>query len=139
MRNQVILFLLFVPALSFANPKDLGALKLESQKAREELAKEKSFEKISKKLKDFEASINATIKDYEKANPKEGDANEEKVVKFSYRFEPLFALTRTKPDKTTCEKTRGRIEFEDLSGKEEDAPLSENAEEALKWLPLLCE
>lgn len=118
--------------------KDVTAMIKESQALRESAAKETSAAGRLKKLKEFETSLNAAIKSYEKAAPTEGGEAEEKVVKFSFRFEPIFEMSKKKFTKSDCEKARGRIELEDQSGKPEGSPLSANAEEALKWLELIC-
>jgi hypothetical protein len=139
MRFQLVILGILLPGFAFAAIKNVTDLMKESQGARAETAKELSFEKKSKRLKDFEINLNATIKAYEKDSPTEGGDDEEKVVKFSYRFEPLFALASQKAaGKESCAKTKHQIEFEDKSGKAEDAKLSEAAEESLKWLELLC-
>jgi hypothetical protein len=138
MRYALILITSFFAQITFAAPKDVAAMMKESQAARELAAKEKDATAKIKKLKAFEASLNATIKDYEKELPTEGNEAEEKVVKFSYRFEPLFDLASAKVTKEACEKTRGQIQKDDQTGKPEGAALSANAEEALKWVDVLC-
>lgn len=138
MRRSVILLTTLFCSLAWAAPKDFAAITKESQTARESAAKEKDLSKRLKKFKDFEASLNATIKDYEKESPEEGSDAEEKVVKLSYRFEPVSELAGKKISKEGCEKTKERIAFEDRGNKDEDAKLTPAAEEALKWVDLLC-
>jgi hypothetical protein len=124
--------------VTLAAPKDVTAMMSESQSLREAAEKEKTPDKRIKKLKEFERNLKATIKAYEKDSPTEGGDAEEKVVKFSYRFEPVFELAGKKITEAECEKAKGRIEHEDKSGRPEDATLSANAEEALKWLAAIC-
>lgn len=138
MRYEVILIATFCTQLAIAAPKDVTAVMKESQTAREIAMKEKEASAKLQKLKAFETSLNATIKDYEKASPTEGNEAEEKVVKFSYRFEPLFDLANAKVTKEACEKAKGQIQKDDQSGKPEGAALSVNAEEALKWVDVIC-
>lgn len=138
MRYALVLAFFFFAQFAFGTPKDVTAIMKESQATREAASKEKDSNAKIKKLKDFESSLNATIKDYEKEAPIEGSEAEEKVVKFSYRFEPLFDLTNAKITKDSCAKTKGQIEKDDLTGKAEGSPLSENAKEALRWLEVLC-
>lgn len=140
MRNQVMIFLTitFITTLAVATPKDVTAMMSESKTARESLSKEKDSAKKIEKLKAFEKVLNATLQDYEKENPEEGGDAEEKVAKFSYRFEPVFELASKKIAKTECDKTKGRIELEDRSGKAEEADLSDAAKEALKWVDVIC-
>jgi hypothetical protein len=139
MRLQIIIAIFLFPIFSSATPKTAAELMQDSQSARAEVSKKKSFSKTAKKLKDFENSLNMTIKEYEKESPLEGGEEEEKVVKFSYRFEGPFNLAGLKSaNKKVCEKIRSQIEFEDKTGQTEDAKLSEAAEESLKWLELLC-
>ncbi|MBS1970303.1 MAG: hypothetical protein JSU04_08340 [Bdellovibrionales bacterium] len=139
MHNKIVILITFmVSVTALASPKDVAAMIKESQSLREAAAKETSAAGRLKKLKEFETSLNAEIKSYEKASPTEGGDAEEKVVKFSFRFEPIFDLSKKKFTKTDCDKAKGRIELEDMSGKPEGSPLSANAEEALKWLEVVC-
>lgn len=138
MRIQIAMLFIFPPVLCFAAPKDLPALMKESQVARKSLAKETSLEKKIKKFKEFESSLNATIKDYRKESPTEGGSAEEKVMKFSYSLEPISELTSKKIVKDDCAKTKGNIELEEQSGKPEGSSLSKDAIEALKWVEILC-
>lgn len=118
--------------------KDVTVMIKESQALRQSAMKESNTTGRLKKLKEFETSLNAAIKSYEKVSPTEGGDAEEKVVKFSFRFEPIFEMSKKKFTKSDCDKAKGRIELEDQSGKPEGSPLSANAEEALKWLDLVC-
>lgn len=139
MRAKIALTFLFSTSIAFAAaPKDLGAMMKESQEARATATKETSPAKKTEALKGFEKSLNATIKDYEKANPTVGTDAEEKVVKFSYRFEPVFALAAKKISASECTKTREQIEKEDLGNKPEGTALTANAQEALLWVDILC-
>lgn len=138
MRRQIVLLVTFISSTSLATPKDVIAVMKESQTSRENLSKEKDSAKKLEKLKEFEKSLSATLQDYEKENPEEGGDAEEKVAKFSYRFEPVFELATKKITKAACDKTKGRIELEDRSGKTEDADLSDAAKEALKWVDVIC-
>lgn len=138
MRYEVILFSLLLTSTAIAAPKDITAVMKESQSARESIAKEKDSAKKIKKLKELESSINATIKDYEKESPTEGGDAEEKVVKFSYRLEHVFDLASGKITKEVCDKTKGLIKKDDEANSPAGAPLSANAEEALKWADLIC-
>lgn len=138
MHYEVIISLLLFTSAAIAAPKDIAAVMKESQSARESIAKEKDPTKKIKKLKEFETSINATIKDYEKESPAEGGDAEEKVVKFSYRLEHAFDLANSKITKDACEKAKGLIRKDDEANAPAGAPLSANAEEALKWVEVLC-
>lgn len=152
MRNKLVVSSIFIIVFNMANaalaatsekssstaPKDVAAVMKESQALREAAAKETSPAGKLKKLKEFETSLNDAIKSYEKASPTEGGEAEEKVVKFSFRFEPIFEMSKKKFAKSDCDKARGRIELEDQSGKPEGSPLSANAEEAIKWLDVVC-
>jgi hypothetical protein len=142
MHNAVTVLITLLTSLAATSAavtlKDVEALMKESQALRETAAKEKNSAGRLKKLQEFETSLNAALKAYEASSPAEGGEAEEKVVKFSFRFEPVFELSKKKFAKSDCAKARGRIELEDQSGKSEGSPLSANAEEALKWLELIC-
>lgn len=140
MRFYQVISLLLFPALTLAAPKDFKTMMDLSQKLRSEMAKEKSFEKKSQKLKDLEKDFKATIKEYEKLNPEEGTTAEEKVAKFFYGMEPVFKLANgKKPSSKDCEKTLQQIDFEDRGSREENAALTANAVEAQAWVKTLCE
>lgn len=133
-----LITLLLLPLASLATPKEATHLLAESRNLRAKATHESSFEKKSQIFKAFEATLKSTIKDYVSATPNEGGSAEEKVVKLSFRFEPLAALATRKPTPADCEKTRHQIEFLDKSGKGEENPLTEGAAEALKWVDLFC-
>ncbi|MGZ3744374.1 MAG: hypothetical protein ACXWRE_09690 [Pseudobdellovibrionaceae bacterium] len=140
MRFLLILLLLLSPALSSATLKTVTDLMNEAKENRAEISPQNSLEEKLKKLRQFENSLSSTLKGYIKASAQEGGEAEEKVAKFSYRFEVLFKLSRQKQiNPEACKKSRHQIEFEDKSGKSEDAKLSEAAEEALQWLDLICD
>lgn len=138
MRYALVFTISLFTQLAFAAPKDAATMMKESQSARETAAKEKDITAKLKKLKEFETSLYATIKDYEKASPTEGGDAEENVVKLSFRFEPLFDLAKAKVSKATCAKAKGQIEKDDQANQPPGAALSDNAKEALNWLDVLC-
>ncbi|HEY8270130.1 MAG TPA: hypothetical protein VIG33_04530 [Pseudobdellovibrionaceae bacterium] len=139
MHFQLIFLLFLFPAFSYATLQTTAEFMEQSHKTRETLSKDASFKKIADELQTFEKSLNTAIQEYEKDSPLEGGDEEEKVFKLSFGFKNIFNLAKQKSaSKEACEKAKHQIEFEDKSGLDEDAKLSEAAEEALKWLELLC-
>ncbi|CAE79687.1 hypothetical protein AB1A81_08355 [Bdellovibrio bacteriovorus] len=109
----------------------------ESQAAFEKASKETTFEKKGTALKALEKSFEATLNQYEKSNPTEGDDKEQDVARLFYTLEPAFELAKLK-DKTKKDCARKKQDVMTGDNQAEDAPASPNAKEALRWIELLC-
>ena len=109
----------------------------ESQTAFEKAAKETTFAKKGTALKDLEKSFEATLNQYEKSSPTEGDDQEQDVARLFYTLEPAFELARLK-DKTKKDCARKKQDVLTGDNQGEDSPASPNTKEALRWIELLC-
>ncbi|MFV3409750.1 hypothetical protein ACNH6C_14155 [Bdellovibrio bacteriovorus] len=109
----------------------------ESQAAFEKASKETTFEKKSTVLKALEKSFEATLNQYEKTNPTEGDDKEQDVARLFYTLEPVFELAKLK-EKTKKDCARKKQDILTGDNQPDDAPTSPNAKEALRWIELLC-
>ncbi|MDG0818221.1 hypothetical protein [Bdellovibrio svalbardensis] len=91
------------------------------------------------KIKDLEKSFKSALDQYEKENPKAGDKAEQEVSLLFYTLEPVFKLANSKEIKTSdCLKVRQEVKTGDSMGRPEGSLASKQADEAYKWLDILC-
>ncbi len=136
MRFRTLILVILIPVSAWTEAKTVSDFFALSKKMRSELVDEKFKDKKILKLKVYEKQLLEAQKEYEIKNPKKGDDIEKKVNFLYYTFEPLF--TAKSFDTLECKKTEHQVLLEDSMGKEEDAPLSPDAKEALEWLHLIC-
>lgn len=136
MRFAISLFTLLTLSSSFvfaAKSKVVADFYKESETLRN------SPKNSAAKIKELEQSFKTTLDQYEKENPKAGDKTEQEVSLLFYTLEPVFKLAKTKKIETLdCERTRQEIKTGDGMGRPEDSVASKQANEAYKWLELLC-
>ncbi|AFY01494.1 hypothetical protein Bdt_1805 [Bdellovibrio bacteriovorus str. Tiberius] len=128
------LTLLTAQAATLKNTEDFFK---ESQTAFEKASKETTFQKKSSVLKTLEKSFEATLDQYEKSNPAEGDEKEQDVARLFYTLEPAFELAKLK-EKTKKDCARKKQDVLSGDNQPDEAPTSPNAKEALRWIELLC-
>lgn len=127
----IVSLLLSIGAFAQVKVTDL----YKESKASLELAKkEKTFAKKSEHLKKLESSMKSSQKEYEEKMPDEGNEDEKEVHLLYYTLEPVFNMASTEE----CAKTEQAIKADDRMGRGDDAELTTRAEEALKWLKVLC-
>lgn len=138
MRYAVSLLILTISLNAFASPKTVDDFLKESQNMRKELSKEKVHAKKVKKLGELEKSLNSTLAEYRKNNPKEGTDAEDQVYAFLLNLEPVSKILEKKAPPEDCKKAKFRVRFEERGTVPEDTPLSKGAQEATAWIDLLC-
>jgi hypothetical protein len=135
MRRQALVVIL-LPLYAMAAPLEISAVFELSKTLRTEASNEKSPQKKLSKLRQLEKKLATVKKEYQKKNPEQGDTEERKVLIFDATFDPLFEIKSF--GKADCEKIQDRIESENAMGKEENAPLTNEAKEAVEWIKVLC-
>lgn len=138
--RAIIVLLIFTLTLSAeAKIKNAQDFFKESQEHYQKALAEKTFEKKASIMKDLKKSFETTLKEYEKANPEEGDRQEHNVSLLFYTMAPAFELSsQKKVSKTECSQKTQSVRTQDLMGKSEDSKLSERANETIKWIEVLC-
>ncbi|MBO9666207.1 MAG: hypothetical protein J7501_05285 [Bdellovibrio sp.] len=139
MRNTtLVLAILLSSHGAYAAPKTAEKLLEEIKVSRESVSKS-DFEKIVHELKKVNSSLNETLNDYKKTDPKSESPALEKVLYVVFSMEPAVDLaTSKKPTKLACDKAKHKVELEDKGSKPEDTPLSPEAQESLRWIEILC-
>ncbi|WII70895.1 hypothetical protein QJS83_10525 [Bdellovibrio sp. 22V] len=138
---RAIIFTLVALSFSFAQAdlKKVDDFYKESEAAYQKAAKEKTFAKKSSYLKDLKKSFETTLNDYEKTNPKEGSAQEQEVSRLYYTLEPVFDVADLKTaSEKDCDKKEQTVRAHASMGQPEGATLPARAQEAIRWLEILC-
>ncbi|MEK2645357.1 hypothetical protein [Bdellovibrio sp. BCCA] len=139
MRAVVFALSLLAFSISYADLKKADDFYKESETAYQKALKEKTFSKKASYLKDLKKSFETTLKEYEKKNPDEGTDQEQEVSTLYYTLEPAFELSAlNKVTEKECDKKELTVRSQAGHGKEEGAKLSARAEEALRWIEVLC-
>lgn len=125
--------------LAFAHGHTEADLLKKSQDAHTKASKESSYAGKAQILKELEKSFETTLTQYEKKNPQEGSDQEQDVSRLFYTLEPAFNLAKlTSKDKKACARARNSVLAGATQGKSEDTPPGPRAQEALRWIELLC-
>ncbi|WP_413557182.1 hypothetical protein [Bdellovibrio sp. HCB209] len=136
-KTTLILMIAFA-SIAWATPKTKLDL-LSDLKNRREKAANLDYKGTSEELQKAGSVVKSAVDHYKKlANPVL-TAPEEQVLFVSYSMEPVLKLAKaTKPSAQDCEKAKKQINLEDKGTKPEDSTASDEAQEALSWLALLC-
>lgn len=134
---KVILYAALMLALANGNTE--SDLLRKSQDAYLKASKETSYTRKAEILKGLEKSFESVLAEYEKLNPQEGSDQEQDVSRLFYTLEPAFNLAKLKTkDKKACARERMSVISGAAQGKAEDTPPGPRAQEALRWIDLLC-
>jgi|GEM_PF-1772925 len=136
----VIASLVFLAALTAsAELKKVTDFYSESEQQYKKAQSEKTFAARAKILRELESSLEGTLQEYEKKNPREAEKDEKEVSLFHSTLEAAYDIAHQKTaDQKDCAKKRQSVLTGDSMGRGESAPLTKPAQETLRWIDLLC-
>lgn len=139
MRRIILALFILSPLCAFAELKSVDEFYKESESLFKKASAEKTFKEKTKHLLDLEKSFKKSLEAAEKENPHEASSKEKEVSLLFSTLEPVFDLAHQKKLKTDdCEKKAQSIRAGDSMGRDEGAPRSKSAQEALRWIENIC-
>lgn len=141
MRHQMIILTLLLTSLSAFSETSMKNVEIFYEESENLLkqAEQKPAAKKMKLLKNLQKSMQDSLDQYEKKDPKLGGTEEDKISLLYYTIEPVFKLNlKKKITRTRCQQVQQEIRTGDRMGRPEDAPSTKPALVALAWLKTIC-
>ncbi|WP_373999620.1 hypothetical protein [Bdellovibrio bacteriovorus] len=136
---RIILLVCFLYTPTFAKNKTVQDFYNESQALLKKAESAKTLSEKQGHLKTLEKSLKVSLQEYEKENPEEAKGEEKEVSLFESTFEPVFELKDKKSlAPKDCDSKKQFIITGDSMGRPEEAPRTKTAQEALRWMDVLC-
>ncbi|WP_413570553.1 hypothetical protein ACLWBD_08250 [Bdellovibrio sp. HCB117] len=136
---RIILLVCFLYTPAFAKNKTVQDFYTESQTLLQKAQSAKTLQEKQSHLKSLEKSLKASLQEYEKENPEEAKGEEKEVSLLESTLEPVFELKDKKSlTPKDCESKKQFIITGDSMGRPEEAPRTKTAQEALRWIDVLC-
>ncbi|KHD87910.1 MAG: hypothetical protein OM95_11585 [Bdellovibrio sp. ArHS] len=139
MRRIILLLTWTLSFSAFAKNKSTADFYAESEALLKKATAAANFTEKQKYLKNLQSSFQASLDQYEKENPAEAKTDEKEVSLLFSTLEPAFELLNKKSVRAKeCDLKRQFVLTGDSLGRPESSPQTKTAQEALRWIDVLC-